>query len=105
MIMKKIKLQDTAIHNSTYKELILTVLNKPIEGGTIDEQRKVAAVMGKVDAAHGFLILEDAEWALLKIRIEKYSWLIISPDLVRFCDAILQAEEANIQLVLESAAN
>ena len=101
--MKKIKLKDTAIHNSTYKELILTVLNKPIEGGTIDEQRKVAAVMGKVDAAHDFLILEDAEWNLLKIRIEKYPWLIISLDIVRFCDAILLAEDATIQLVEEAS--
>lgn len=115
--MKKISLKDVSIkmrqikgenmiilsETSTYQDLMITVLNRPLEGGSIDEQRKVCAVMDKVDAAQDFLILEEAEWQILKVRAEKFSWGVISQEIVKFVDAISKAEDATIALVKESA--
>jgi hypothetical protein len=83
--------------SATYKDLMLTILNKPIEGGSISEQRKVSAVMDKVEAAKDILLLEDAEWETLKARAERFSWGIISKEIVAFVDSILNAETVTLE--------
>ena len=119
--MKKIKLKGNAVElkqlkmdgqslvhlsdTATYADLIMTVLNKPIQNGTVDEQRKVCKVMDVLDEAHDFLLLEDEDWNILKSRVEKFTWAFVSREILKFCDAILKAEETQVKEVPQKEAS
>jgi hypothetical protein len=93
-----------------YRTLIETVVRVPLDrqnGATIDDMRRGIRILDALDAAHGELTLEDADWSYLKQKVEHMPWASVDRRILRFVDDVLNAGNplpTNGQLAKEEVA-
>lgn len=93
--LKKIKGGDGRVYD--YKDLILTIARTHPRGITIADMEKAVRVVGCAQAADETLLLEDADWEVLKAYVQDYPFLVAAPELLQFWKDISEAPEIEIQ--------
>lgn len=104
--MKSIELKTTKVNvskgNTTkevdfnYKDIILEIVNNvPEQGLTTGGIRDRVKLIDSIEKAKDTLLIEDADHKILADLVKKYSWAVVSPAIIEFEDAIMQAEEVN----------
>jgi len=81
-------------HTVDYRNLIDQAMKIPLDrqgGATIDEMRRSIRVLDALDAANGTLELEDADYELLKRKVEGLPWAVIDRRFVQFYDDVTGA--------------
>lgn len=77
-----------------YREVIEQAIRVPLDrqaGASIDEMRKGMRVLDALDSANGELVLEDADWEHLKLKVERMPWAMVDRRFVTFYDDVMQA--------------
>jgi hypothetical protein len=83
-----------------YNENLTAIMSRPIGGqGGIDvnEMRRVASILDKLEALKDsptgapVLVLEDAQWELVKARVTVWPWAMFHKVIVQFVDDIENA--------------
>ena len=91
--MKTLQLKSFTFKNAkeetTYKELLMAVLDNPRETGVkVSELRIRLAILDKLEVAENSLELEDTETNLLKELVADMSWVKIDKGILLFNDEI-----------------
>lgn len=80
-----------------YRAVITQCLRAPLnrqQGASIDEMRKCIRVLDALEAADGDVLeLEDADWEMLKQKVEAMPWGWVDRRIVRFHDDVADASE------------
>lgn len=58
----------------------------------LDEMRKRIKILDTLDAAEGFLVLEDAEHQLLSVAVREFPWNVANRELLRIIDDVCEAK-------------
>lgn len=81
-----------------YRELIEQVLRVPMNrqtGATIDEMRRSIRVLDRLDETDtGWLRLEDADWQILRDKVEAFPWGMVDRRLLQFYDDVVGASDS-----------
>ncbi|HYW86939.1 MAG TPA: hypothetical protein VFB50_04170 [Chloroflexota bacterium] len=81
-----------------YRTLVEAALRVPLDrqnGATIAEMRKSMRVLDALDCSeNGILELEDADWQVLKDKVEKMPWAMVDRRILEFCDDVMEATDA-----------
>lgn len=84
-----------------YKDQLLNLVGQQEQGMTLADMHKINKVFDKLEEAKcpGFMLLEDAEFELVKARCENPKFVVFSKDLMIMCDEIIASPEhlANIK--------
>lgn len=86
------------ISEEPYREVLLGVASRQPSGERqtgfdIAEMRKSMKVIDKLEAAEGqdSVMLEDAEFELLKTRLEQTRWTMVTREFLKFLDDVINA--------------
>lgn len=96
--MKKILLKNIETEPTlNYRESLKAIVQSPVApqaGVTIDEMRKSVRILNILEDAkdNEDISLEDADYDLLKQKVEKFPYSSSSKTLLDFIDSILNAE-------------
>jgi hypothetical protein len=81
-----------------YRALVEQVVRIPLNrqtGATIDEMRKGIRVLDALDSSvDDVLVLEDADWQILKDKVEAFPWGMVDRRLVAFYDDVVSATDS-----------
>lgn len=82
----------------SYPQLIRNCLDTPPEGGfKFSDMRDRLKIADKLDEAAKkdakSIKLEDAEYATLKVAVEKMRWAVLSKDILAFSEAVISATD------------
>ena len=78
-----------------YKSLIRTIVQVPSDtrqGLSVDEVRKSVRVLDALDEAKDKLTLEDADYNLLRTKVNDFKFAFAHKNIVAFVDDILKAK-------------
>lgn len=99
--MREIKPVD--VNGVPFKQVLDIILSQPpvddagnVRGFLITEMIPRLDIMKKVKASKDPLIVEEAEWAVIKECIEVHRWAMLHEDIRTFRDTIINAEEVTI---------
>lgn len=84
-----------AINLVDYRVVIEQAVRIPLDrqnGANIDEMRRSIRLFDALDRANGTLELEDADWELLKQKVERMPWANVDRRFVQFYDDVMQAD-------------
>ena len=79
-----------------YSELIRAIIQSPTnpqQGLTVEDVRKAVRVLDALDIAKDKLELEDADYEVLKTKVENFKFGIAHKNIVTFIDDILAVGE------------
>lgn len=79
-----------------YSELIRAIVQSPTnpqQGLTVEDVRKAVRVLDALDKSKGKLELEDADYEILKTKLENFKFGIAHKNLLTFIDDILAVGE------------
>jgi len=109
--MKKVELKTVKVTDSItldYKEQIVNFLSTPLNpqaGTNYDEMSKVLPVIAKVrDCESPYVLLEDAEHALLAERAKAARFTVNNPEIFAMVDYIIKGETVPAVGVRDAAA-
>jgi len=97
--VKSIKLDETQ------KEMLLAAMGGSPAGATGDEVLKAVEIQRKVKKANGRLLLEDAEYAVVREVTNRPIFRVFNDDVAAFINAIRNAEEYEVPMPLDITGN
>ena len=77
-----------------YKDVLAAVVKRPLnprEGIAISEMRQSLRVLDAIDASNGTLELEDADYSLLKEKINAMPWNLVDRRIIELVDDVNNA--------------
>ena len=90
--MKKIPMK--TLGDLAYRDVLREVVRRPLDprnGADIKEMRESIRVLDAIEAADGTLELEDADYDVLKAKINAMRWNVVDVRLVALIDEVLGA--------------
>lgn len=88
--MKSIKL------SATQKEMLLAAMGGTPAGATGDEVMKAVDIQHKIKKANGVLLLEDAEYVVVRGLMDKPIFRVFNDEVADFIKAVRGAEDYEI---------
>lgn len=74
-----------------YRDVLKTVVSRPTDpqkGADITEMRQSIRVLDALDRANGTLELEDADYDVLKHKLETFAWNLVDRRIVQLMDDV-----------------
>lgn len=97
--MKQIPLKTLSAPDGTadivYADVLREVIRRPTDpqrGADIAEMRRSIRLLDALEAANGVLKLEDADYELLKTKVEGMPWNLIDRRIITFVDDVNAAD-------------
>ena len=91
LALKSFKLGERVV---SYKEALRIQIERPASqqaGMNVAEMRTALKLLDKLDAATDVLVLEDAEWEVVKGKVESAGWVKADRGIMQFCDDVISA--------------
>ncbi len=82
----------------TYREILKEAINRPMNaqrGFDAEDMRSSVKLLDKLEAANSTFDLEDAEWEIVKKKVNDFPFAIADKELVKFIDAVNEAPEVS----------
>lgn len=84
-------------HYSAILKLVVNMPLNPQRGFDAEEMRRTLHILDKIDEADDAVMLEDAEWTLVKNKLSRFPFAIAHRDLLAFIDDVNEAPEISAQ--------
>ena len=91
--LKKLGKDNELIDYAALIRMITQLPTDPRQGLTVEDIRKAVRILDALDKAKGKLELEDADYEVLKTKVENYKFGFAHKNLLTFIDDILSAEK------------
>lgn len=89
-----------------YKEQLILLISNPADGMNLGEMRNIERVYDKlIDAlCPGFVLLEDAEHATLKLILESAKFRVFDKDILLMVETVIASPMMTLEQVHDGAA-